>query len=65
MCEKVTGQKINTAEKPRRPGDPPRLVASADKVRKELGWQPKFPKLEQIVSTAWEWHRRHPNGYEK
>jgi len=65
MCEKMTGQKIKAAEKPRRPGDPPRLVASADKARKELGWQPKFPKLEQIVSTAWEWHREHPNGYEK
>ena len=63
MCEKVTGKKITAIEKPRRPGDPPRLVAAADKARRELGWQPKFPKLEQIVSTAWEWHRQHPNGY--
>jgi UDP-glucose 4-epimerase len=62
-CEKVCGQKIPVVEKPRRPGDPPRLVAAADKARKELGWKPKFPKLEQIVSTAWEWHKKHPHGY--
>lgn len=62
-CEQVAGKKIKAIEKPRRPGDPPRLVASADKARRELGWQPKLPKLEQIVSTAWEWHRANPNGY--
>ena len=62
-CEAVTGQKINAVEKPRRPGDPPRLVASAEKAKSELGWRPKFPKLEQIISTAWEWHRKHPRGY--
>ena len=65
MCEKVAGQRIKAVEKPRRPGDPPRLVASADKVKRELGWQPKFPRLEQIVSTAWEWHRKNPQGYAK
>ena len=64
-CEAVTGHKIKAVEKPRRPGDPPRLVASAGKAKAEFGWQPKFPKLEQIVSTAWEWHRKHPLGYEK
>jgi len=63
-CEKVTGKKIPVVEKPRRPGDPPRLVASAEKAKQELGWKPKYPKLEQIVSTAWEWHRKHPKGYE-
>jgi UDP-glucose 4-epimerase len=63
MCEKVCGQKIPLVEKPRRPGDPPALVAAADKARKELGWTPKYPKLEQIVSTAWEWHKKHPHGY--
>jgi UDP-glucose 4-epimerase len=62
-CEKVTGKKIPATPKPRRPGDPPKLVASAERATRELGWKPKFPKLEQIVSTAWEWHRRHPNGY--
>jgi len=62
-CEKVTGQKIPALEKPRRPGDPPRLVACADKAKRELGWVPKFPKLEEIVSTAWRWHKSHPQGY--
>jgi UDP-glucose 4-epimerase len=38
-------------------------VATADKALRELGWQPKFPKLEDIVATAWDWHKRHPNGY--
>jgi UDP-glucose 4-epimerase len=63
MCEQVTGQKLTVQEKPRRPGDPPRLVAAADKARRELGWKPQFPKLEDIVSSAWRWHQRHPNGY--
>jgi len=62
-CEKVTGCKIPAVEKPRRPGDPPRLVASAAKAMSELGWKPRYPKLEDIISTAWEWHRKHPNGY--
>jgi UDP-glucose 4-epimerase len=62
-CEKVTGKKIAAVEKPRRPGDPPKLVASAEKVIRELGWKPKFPKLENIVATAWAWHRKHPDGY--
>lgn len=63
MCEKVTGTKIPAIEKPRRPGDPPKLVAGADKAIRELGWKPKYPKLEDIVSTAWAWHKTHPNGY--
>jgi UDP-glucose 4-epimerase len=63
MCEKVTGKIIPVVEKPRRPGDPPRLVAAADKAIRELGWQPKFPKLEDIVATAWAWHQKNPNGY--
>src|SRR4051794_28898548 len=62
-CEKVAGKKIPVIEKPRRPGDPPRLVASAEKANSELGWKPRYPKLEQIVSTAWEWHKKHPKGY--
>lgn len=62
-CEKVTGTKIKTIEKPRRPGDPPRLIASAEKAHRDLGWKPKYPKLDQIIGTAWEWHRKHPNGY--
>lgn len=63
-CETVAGKAIPTVEKPRRPGDPPRLVASAEKARQQLGWKPKYPKLEDIVASAWEWHRRHPRGYE-
>ncbi len=62
-CEKVTGKGIAAIEKPRRPGDPPKLVAVAAKAFRELGWRPKYPHLEQIVATAWEWHRQHPNGY--
>ena len=63
MCEKVTGKKITAIEKPRRAGDPPRLVASAEKAIRELGWKPQFPKLEDIVATAWAWHKKHPDGY--
>jgi UDP-glucose 4-epimerase len=62
-CERVTGKKIPTVEKPRRPGDPPKLVASAEKAIRELGWKPKFPKLEDIAATAWLWHKKNPNGY--
>jgi UDP-glucose 4-epimerase len=63
MCEKVTGTKIPAIEKPRRPGDPPKLVAAATKAFTELGWKPKYPKLEDIVATAWAWHQKHPTGY--
>ena len=63
MCEKITSTKIPAVEKPRRPGDPPKLVASAEKAIRELGWKPKFPKLEDIVTTAWAWHKKNPNGY--
>jgi UDP-glucose 4-epimerase len=62
-CEKISGKEIPVVEKPRRAGDPPRLVASAEKAVRELGWKPKFPKLEEIVTTAWAWHLKHPNGY--
>lgn len=62
-CEKITGQKIPVIEKARRPGDPPRLVASAEKARRELAWIPKYPKLDEIIRTAWAWHKAHPNGY--
>src|SRR6266566_32767 len=62
-CETVTGKKICAIEKPRRPGDPPSLVASAEKAFRELSWKPRYPKLQQIVATAWEWHRTHPQGY--
>jgi UDP-glucose 4-epimerase len=63
MCEEVTGKKIPAVERPRRPGDPPKLVASAGKAIRDLGWKPKFPKLEDIVATAWAWHKSHSHGY--
>ncbi len=62
-CEEVTGKSIRAVERPRRPGDPPRLVAGANKAFKELDWKPQYPKLRDIVATAWAWHRRHPDGY--
>ncbi len=60
---KVTGRRPPTRSAPRRAGDPATLVASSDRIRERLGWKPDFPTLEQIVSTAWEWHRTHPGGY--
>jgi len=62
-CERISGAKISVVEQPRRPGDPPRLVASATKAHQELGWKPRFPSLEDIVRTAWSWHQKHPGGY--
>ncbi|MBA4065322.1 MAG: UDP-glucose 4-epimerase GalE [Isosphaera sp.] len=61
--EEVTGKSIAVKEAPRRAGDPPALVANADKVRRELGWAPKYAELRAIVETAWNWHKAHPDGY--
>jgi UDP-glucose 4-epimerase len=63
-CERVSGKKIAVQEKPRRPGDPPRLIAGSERVRAELGWKPQFQEIEKIVASAWAWHVAHPNGYE-
>ncbi|HET6573632.1 MAG TPA: UDP-glucose 4-epimerase GalE [Fimbriiglobus sp.] len=63
VAEEVTGKPIAVKEGPRRAGDPPALVAASDKVRHELGWQPRYTELRPIVETAWNWHRSHPNGY--
>jgi UDP-glucose 4-epimerase len=62
-CRKITGEKIPVVEKPRRPGDPPRLVAASEKIRRELGWEPKFQSLDNIIESAWKWHQNFPNGY--
>jgi len=62
-ARRVTGHPIPAVVAPRRPGDPPELVASSEKIARELGWTPRFPDLESIVRSAWEWHRRHPDGY--
>ena len=64
VAEEVTGKKCPVKEGPRRPGDPPALVAAADKVRRELGWSPRYAELKPIIETAWNWHRRHPRGYD-
>ena len=61
----VTGHKIPHVESARRAGDPARLVASPEKIRRELGWSPKHDDLREILSSAWEWHKSHPNGYEE
>ena len=62
-CRKITGKKIDTVEKPRRPGDPPRLIASSDKIKNELGWRPQFQSLDEIIESAWKWHQKFPRGY--
>ena len=62
-CREVTGHPIPEQRAPRRPGDPDRLVASAARARRELGWQPRYPDLRTIIAHAWEWHREHPAGY--
>src|ERR1700736_526891 len=61
--QKITGRNIPVMEKPRRPGDPPRLIASSEKINKELGWKPEFQSLEAIMESAWKWHQKFPNGY--
>jgi UDP-glucose-4-epimerase GalE len=61
--EEVTGKPVPVKEGPRREGDPPALVAAADKVHRELGWTPRYAELRPIVETAWNWHRSHPRGY--
>ena len=64
-AERVTGASIAFTVGPRRAGDPPRLVASSEKARSCLGWVPKFVSVEEIIRSAWEWHRGHPYGYDK
>jgi UDP-glucose 4-epimerase len=59
----VTGRDIPVVEAARRPGDPARLVASDQRIRAELGWQPRYPELPVMVETAWKWRLAHPNGY--
>lgn len=61
--EEITGLKVPVKEGPRRAGDPPALVADAGKIKRELGWAPKYDRLKAILETAWRWHKAHPNGY--
>ena len=62
-AEKVTGQSIKVVEEARRAGDPAVLIASSEKARKVLGWKPEHHSLEEIIRTAWNWHRSHIDGY--
>ncbi len=62
-CRKITGHEIPVVEKPRRPGDPARLIAASEKIQRELGWQPKFQRIDAIIESAWKWHQKFPNGY--
>jgi UDP-glucose 4-epimerase len=63
VVRKVTGKTIPVVVKDARPGDPPRLVASSHKITSELGWRPKFMRLQPIIESAWAWHQKHPTGY--
>ncbi len=64
-ARKVTGDPIKAVVSPRRAGDPARLIASSEKAKKILGWKPEHADLEEIIATAWNWHKNHPNGYAK
>jgi len=63
MVSEVSGREIPKVEAPRRNGDPAVLIASSELAKQELGWEPEYDSLEEIIQTAWEWHRRHPDGY--
>jgi UDP-glucose 4-epimerase len=62
-ARRVTGHEIPVSEQPRRPGDPAQLVASQERAQKELGWRPRYTALEEIIETAWRWHKANPGGY--
>jgi UDP-glucose 4-epimerase len=63
VARMVTERPIRVVETPRRPGDPAVLVASSEKIRKELKWAPQYPELDRIIRSAWEWMLKHPEGY--
>jgi UDP-glucose 4-epimerase len=60
---RVTGREIPVIESPRREGDPAVLIASSEKIKRELNWKPKFHNLDAILGSAWQWHKNHPDGY--
>jgi UDP-glucose 4-epimerase len=62
-ARQVTGHPIPAEVVDRRPGDSAVLIASSQKIRSELGWSPHYPRLVDIVESAWRWHHSHPNGY--
>ncbi len=63
-CEAAVGRPIAHEVVERRPGDPGTLIASPEKITKELGWSPRYPEIGSIVETAWNWHKNHPGGYQ-
>jgi UDP-glucose 4-epimerase len=64
-AREITGRTIRADAAPRRAGDPAVLVAASNKIRKELGWAPRFPHVREIIQSAWQWHRANPDGYGK
>jgi UDP-glucose 4-epimerase len=60
LSRKITGKKIPEREAARREGDPAVLVAESEKIRRELGWQPRYEDLENIIESAWRWHQHQP-----
>jgi UDP-glucose 4-epimerase len=64
-AERVTGRRVPHTVGPRRAGDPPVLVASSQRIREELGWTPRYPKLETIIAHAWAWRQANPDGYRR
>ncbi len=64
-AREITGHPIPAEIGARRPGDPATLVADSEKLKRELGWEPKYPSLHDIISSAWAWHVKNPSGYEK
>ncbi len=62
--QEVSGRRVPFRDGPRRRGDPPVLVAQPDRARAELDWQPRYRDLQEIIATAWNWHIRHPRGYD-
>ena len=64
VAREITGHPIPAEVGPARPGDPATLIASSDKIRSELGWTPQYANLQDIIGSAWQWHKTHPDGYE-
>jgi UDP-glucose 4-epimerase len=62
-ARRVTGKAIPTQERPRRPGDPPVLIAATERAADVLRWRASRSSLEEILESAWRWHRAHPHGY--
>jgi UDP-glucose 4-epimerase len=63
VAREVTGHPIPVVETPRRPGDPAVLIASSERIQRELGWKPKYPDLKTIIESEWKWFEKHPKGY--